>query len=91
MNSKSVFKFLVLGVVTNMFEYPCVKVAAIASVSAADFPRADKVTVDEKVAERTDPLTGLTRVPVKSRLELVVTIVHPRPVSCSQIFADIVA
>ena len=44
-----------------------VKVAAIASVSAADFPRAVKVTVDEKVAERSDLLTGLTRVPVKSR------------------------
>ena len=44
-----------------------VKVAGIASVSAADFPRAVKVTVDEKVAERSDPLTGLTRVPVKSR------------------------
>ena len=27
------------------------KVAAIASVSAADFPRAVKVTVDEKVAD----------------------------------------
>ena len=61
-----------------------VKVAAIASVSAADFPRAVKVTVDEKVAERSDLLTGLTRVPVKSRSDLLSR-------SACVVFSDIVA
>ena len=52
MNSKSVFKFSGLGLVTKMLEYPCASAAAIASPSAADFPRpraAVKVTVDESV------------------------------------------
>ena len=53
--------------------------------------------VDEKgsiLAERSDPQVlrpHLRRLPAKSHSGLVITIVHPRPVSLSQTFAGIVA
>ena len=55
------------------------------------------MTVDGKgsvLVERSNPQVlrpHLRRLPVKSRSGLVVMIVHPRPVSLSQTFADIVA
>lgn len=50
--SNNVLRFSGLGLVTNMFEYPCTNAAAIARPRAADFPRprdAVSVTVDESV------------------------------------------